>query len=97
MKAPIMADLAAGQALYARHCGACHDPGDGHPGTMRLNARVGNDKAVLVQRHDLAPDYVKMTVRNGLEMMPAFRPTELGDADVDAIAAYLAQRDAPGS
>jgi mono/diheme cytochrome c family protein len=32
---------------------------------------------------------VKTFVRNGVSIMPFFRKTEISDADLDAIAAYL--------
>jgi hypothetical protein len=35
---------------------------------------------------------VKFFVRDGVAMMAPFRKTELSDADLDALAAYLTQR-----
>lgn len=77
-----------GQAIYRQYCGDCHDDGEGHPGTMRLAVRL--DNAVLRTRVDLSPAYVKWVVRNGYQMMPPFRPTEIADSDLDALAAYVA-------
>jgi len=82
-----------GAELYVRHCAACHAAGPGHPGTMRLNARLGPAQAVLVARHDLSAEYVLQIVRNGLEMMPPFRPSEISAAEGAAIATYVS---APG-
>ncbi len=87
-----------GEATYLQYCADCHDRGQGHPGTMRLAVRL--DHAVLRTRKDLAPDYVKWVVRNGYQMMPAFRPTEITDGELDALAQFvcaatLASRDAP--
>ena len=42
-------------------------------------------------RTDLAPDLVKAAVRTGISVMPFFRKTEVSDADLDALAAYLAE------
>ena len=78
-----------GRDVYAHYCADCHDVGEGHPGTMRLSARMDAAKSVLTTRSDLAPEYVKTIVRNGLGMMPAFRPTEIADAELDALAAYI--------
>ena len=78
-----------GRVVYVHYCADCHDDGEGRPGTMRLTARMGAEKSVLTTRADLAPEYVKVIVRNGLGMMPAFRPTEVTDADLDALAAYI--------
>jgi (+)-pinoresinol hydroxylase len=35
---------------------------------------------------------VKYTVRHGVSVMPPLRKTELSDADLDAIAAYLTRK-----
>jgi mono/diheme cytochrome c family protein len=41
---------------------------------------------------DLAPGAIQAIVRNGIGSMPPLRKTELSDADVEAIAAYLTRR-----
>ncbi|RPI60853.1 MAG: cytochrome c, partial [Lysobacterales bacterium] len=43
------------------------------------------------QRTDLVPDFVKAIVRQGVSFMPQFRKTEISDADLEALAAYLAR------
>ena len=80
-----------GAALYARHCGSCHDSGDGHPGTMRLAARGGPGSAVLLERDDLPPALIRDVVRAGAQMMPPFRPSEISDADLEPLARYVAR------
>jgi mono/diheme cytochrome c family protein len=85
------ADLARGQALYEHYCAACHAAGEGHPGTMRLSVRADAAHAVLIERRDLRPAYVAGIVRNGLQMMPPFRPSELSDEDLSHLAAFVAQ------
>ena len=79
----------AGKTIFVQYCSGCHDSGDGHPGTMRLAVRLGSENSVLRHRTDLAPEYVKIVVRNGFEMMPAFRPTEIHDTELDALAEYV--------
>ena len=37
------------------------------------------------------PDFVKVIVRQGVSVMPQFRKTEISDADLEALAAYLAR------
>ena len=81
--------LKQGREVFVHYCADCHDGGDGHPGTMRLAVRLGAEKSVLKAREDLAQDYIKVIVRNGLGMMPAFRPTEVSDTALDALAAYI--------
>jgi mono/diheme cytochrome c family protein len=86
---PSPAALSPGHAVYAHYCADCHDAGPGHPGTMQLGERLGAERAVLRTRTDLTPEYVKAIVRNGFQMMPAFRPTEIADSELDALAAHV--------
>ena len=78
-----------GRDVYVHYCADCHDAGEGHPGTMQLAVRSGAEKSVLRSRTDLTPAFVKQIVRSGLEMMPPFRPTEIADAELDALANYV--------
>jgi len=55
-----------------------------------LREKYGEARAVLRERTDLAPAYVSMTVRRGLREMPAFRPSEIDDAELDALGRFLA-------
>jgi (+)-pinoresinol hydroxylase len=83
------ADTAPGKALFERHCAVCHAAGPGHPGTMRLTEARGAANAVLEERTDLDPAYVRIVVRQGLVEMPPWRRTEIDDAALQQIAAYL--------
>lgn len=76
-----------GRKLYKGTCLYCHGPNVW--GTFTLGRRLGADHALLEERQDLVGPYVKAVVRAGLGSMPAFRRTELTDADVDAIVDYL--------
>jgi mono/diheme cytochrome c family protein len=79
-----------GYVPYQSYCSMCHGEGPGKPGTMALGAKYkGAEPALLDQRTDLTPQLVKTYVRNGVSIMPFFRKTEISDADLDAIAAYL--------
>jgi len=78
-----------GRDVYVHYCADCHEAGEGHPGTMQLGVRLGAKNAVLRSRSDLTTDYVKRIVRNGLEMMPPFRPTEITDPELDVLADYV--------
>ena len=51
------------------------------------NSRPG----ALEQRTDLTPSAVRLAVRKGAFSMPFFRKTEISDAELDALAAYLAK------
>jgi len=79
-----------GYVQYQDYCSMCHGPGPGEPGTMALQAKYkGAEPALLAERTDLTPALIKTYVRNGISIMPIFRKTEISDADLDAIAAYL--------
>jgi len=79
------------ERVYINWCGHCHNPGSGHPGTQRLEWSLGADKSVLKKRTDLDADYIKHVVRNGLREMPSLRPTEVSNAELDALAEYLSR------
>jgi mono/diheme cytochrome c family protein len=57
---------------------------------------AGQLPALLSERIDLAADYVKYLVRNGVSIMPRARKTEISDAELDAIAAYLTRNNPTG-
>ena len=82
----------SGRAVYEKWCAPCHDPGVKYPGTHALMAKYqGTKPAVLLERTDLPPEIVKHFVRHGISVMPQFRKTEISDAELDALAAYLSQ------
>lgn len=79
-----------GQVVYTKWCAPCHASGPGHPGTQSLEIKYrGELPAVLEDRDDLTPDFVRTLVREGILMMAPFRKTEVTDAELDDIAAYL--------
>jgi mono/diheme cytochrome c family protein len=81
---------------YQKFCSVCHGEGVGKPGTLALQAKYkGAVPALLDKRTDLTAAFVKTTVRNGISVMPFFRKTEISDADLDAIAAYLTRNNKP--
>jgi mono/diheme cytochrome c family protein len=82
-----------GREVYDLFCASCHAAGEGRAGTLRLKERLGPDKAVLVERTDLQPEYIKGVVRQGIMLMPPFRPSEIPDADLEALAAFLGAKD----
>lgn len=83
-------DVTKGEALYDHWCAICHAAGPMYPGTQALAMRhEGDVPAVLAERDDLDGYYITYVVRNGLSIMPFFRKTELSDADMDDMVAYL--------
>jgi (+)-pinoresinol hydroxylase len=61
-------------------------------GTNRLARRIDKDHAVLENRTDLTAAGIRAVVRAGVGSMPPLRRTEISDADLDAIAAYLTRQ-----
>ena len=86
------ADIQRGREVYQYWCTACHGFGPMKPGTVALQTKYnGTRPAMLEDRTDLTPGLTKYFVRNGVTVMPPFRKTEIGDADLKALAAYLAR------
>jgi len=82
---------ARGKEVYDHWCTPCHAAGPGHPGTQSLEIKYrGELPAVLEDRDDLTPEFVRTMVRGGILMMAPFRKTEVTDAELEDIAAYLA-------
>jgi mono/diheme cytochrome c family protein len=87
------AQPASGEAVYTRWCTHCHSAGRGNPGTDSLQVKYGGKiPAVLLERSDLSPQAVAQFVRTGVLSMPPFRKTEVSDAELAAVSAYVAQK-----
>ncbi len=90
------ADL-PGRQIFDHQCAPCHGAGPGDDGAPMLPATAlltrkyeGNKPGALELRTDLDAEVLRYFVRNGSGGMPMFRKSELTDAQVDAVAAYLA-------
>ena len=82
-----------GDAVFQKWCAPCHAAGPGHPGTTAIAALYkGAKPAALEDRTDLTPAIVAQFVRKGVSVMPFFRKTEISDADLDALGAYLSRK-----
>jgi len=81
-----------GRAVYNNWCDACHrNANQNAPGTRSLQFKYrGELPAALEEREDLTPELVEFYIRNGIATMPFYRKTEISDADLAAISAYLA-------
>jgi mono/diheme cytochrome c family protein len=86
-----------GRTKFTLACAPCHGAGPGDdgramlPGTEALTLKYrGTIPAALEQRTDLTAPTLKAFVRSGTFSMPPFRKTELTDAEIEDIAAYLA-------
>jgi mono/diheme cytochrome c family protein len=81
----------SGKAVYEYWCAPCHAPGPGHPGTQSLQIKYqGKLPAVLLDRTDLSAQAVAAFVRQGILLMAPFRKTEITDAQLNALTAYVA-------
>lgn len=89
-------DRQAGKAIFDKWCGICHSEGRYMGGTNGLKAKYKDEKpALLEKRTDLPAAIVKVFVRNGVGIMAPFRKTEITDAELESLAAYLS-RNTPG-
>jgi mono/diheme cytochrome c family protein len=60
---------------YGRTCGYCH----------------GQNVGPVILGRNLSPDIIVATVRNGMGAMPAFRPTEINDTELAALAEWISK------
>lgn len=80
----------AGRKTFDKWCGDCHSTAGG-PGSLALERKYQSVlPAILEQRSDLRAEYITLVVRHGVSFMPSFRKTEIGDAELALVAAYLA-------
>ena len=83
-----------GEALFSNRCGACHLEGGMGTNLVRkqqMMAGNGPEAGLLANRDDLTIAYVKTVVRQGKNAMPAQTKVDLTDAELDAVADYLAK------
>jgi (+)-pinoresinol hydroxylase len=84
-----------GGAIYDKWCSDCHSRPTGS-GTMALQRKYGgNPPAILTLRREVDPELVKLAVRQGISFMPSFRKTEISDAELVQLAAYVAHQPEP--
>jgi mono/diheme cytochrome c family protein len=90
------ADAEHGHAVFLKWCAPCHGPGIGNngapaqPAVVALQAKYnGTLPALIEQRTDLQPDFIKVVVRNGITIMPFSRKTEISDHDLDDLVSWL--------
>ncbi len=68
-------DWESGEQIFGKICQYCHTQGVG---------------PILTGRN-LPPVYFSTIARNGMNAMPAFRPTELSSADLEKVANFLSE------
>ncbi|MBI4265814.1 MAG: cytochrome c [Acidobacteria bacterium] len=95
-----------GKAVFDKWCAPCHGAvapargmfgGGALPGTAALAVKYkGRVPAVLEERSNLAPGFIRTVVRNGVFGMPITRKTEISDAELEDLVAYLTRKSARG-
>lgn len=65
--------IRAPETIYAKTCGYCH----------------GRNVGPIILGRGLPAESVKYIVRHGQNGMPAFRPTEVKQQELDALAAWV--------
>lgn len=68
----------APEYLYARTCGYCH----------------GHNVAPIIRGRNLPPAVIRSIVRSGMGAMPAFKPTEITDTELQALSEWISQSEA---
>jgi mono/diheme cytochrome c family protein len=82
-----------GERLYRMRCGACHlafGMGTNMLTAQRVALGEPPGNGLLENRDDLRADYIRTVVRTGKVAMPRLSRVEVTDAELDAIAAWLA-------
>ena len=82
-----------GRSVYDNWCSICHAPGEG--ATRILEERYqGALPAVVDERTNLTAELITARVRTWVApQMPPFRQSEVSDADLEAVIAYLKRND----
>ena len=95
-----------GKVVFDKWCAPCHGAvapkegmfglGSGLAGTAALTVKYkGRLPAVLEERTDLRSNVIASVVRGGLFGMPITRKTEVSDAELQDIVAYLTRNRRP--
>jgi mono/diheme cytochrome c family protein len=79
-----------GKAVFQKWCAPCHAANPKLAGTLALQTKYKSEMpAALEQRTDLTPELVGYFVRTGVAWMAPFRKTEISDAELADLGAYL--------
>jgi mono/diheme cytochrome c family protein len=94
--AGIAQNASHGKQVFEVWCAGCHEPLPGRSfeppaGTYVLHQRYNGRIPEALEQNDLKPDYIRQMVRNGKNMMPQTRKTELSDQDLADLVEYLSK------
>lgn len=82
------AQVQSGGKVYQKWCAECHNE-RGFGAVILQQRHQGAVPAILDQRRDLSGEVIGYAVRNGVSFMPFFRKTEITDAQLSDLSAYL--------
>lgn len=77
------------EPLFAEKCGMCHRAQG--MGTTLLARRYDPELALLENRRDLEPEFIRSVVRSGFNNMFPLSRGEVSDAQLERIIAHLTQ------
>lgn len=83
--------VAQGEQIFLARCEYCHGEGPQKGATLTLGQRYqGTDiPALLAERTNLTPEYIRVMVRTNTTGMTPIRVTEVDEQQLDALIAYL--------
>ena len=82
--------IAQGEEIYMARCDYCHGEVPQKGGAMFLGQRYqGSKPAILHDRTDLVPEFIRAIVRTNTPGMTPVRITEVNEQGLDALIAYL--------
>lgn len=82
-------EVRSGKETYDLFCSGCHNPGEGHAGTMKLALLKGEENSLITEQTTLNAEYIRFVVRDGLLEMAPFRPTDINDSELDSLIEYI--------
>ena len=77
------------EPLFGEKCGMCHRAQG--MGTTLLQRRFDPELALLENRRDLTPEFIRTVVRSGFNNMFPISRGEVSDAQLERIIAHLTQ------
>jgi (+)-pinoresinol hydroxylase len=88
----VQAEQEPGEVVYQKWCDGCHMDSPFAPGTIQLRHLRGNDLALVLNRKDLKPDFLRHIIRKGMNGMPLFRRTEISDKELEKLVEFLVRK-----
>lgn len=91
---PVQVLAENGAKIFENWCETCHAQHHNMPGTDHIRELYGESRVDLRNSPVINDPYVRQLVRYGRGMMPPFRRTEISNAELDILVAYLVEENA---